>query len=82
VPAKNNENPIEGTTPIEEPLQKTHVFQVPVMLTPGEILSINNFGDRSSGEGDFPRSTILIGSRSLNENINGNSNINQSMRRF
>ena len=80
VPGNNNENLIEGTLPNEEPLQKTHVFQVPVMLTPGEILSINSIGDRNSGEGDFPRSTIIIGSRSITENVNENPNTNQSIR--
>lgn len=57
----------------EENLSRTHVFQVPVMLTPGEILSINNSGDRNNGDGDFPRNTIIIGSRSLVENPHDNN---------
>lgn len=46
------------------------------MLNPGEILSINNLGDRGNLDNDFPRSAIIIGSRISTENINENSNEN------
>jgi len=45
------------------------------MLTPGEILSINNAGDRNNTDGDFPRNTIIIGSRGLGENLNENNSL-------
>lgn len=55
-----------------ENLQKTHVFQIPVMLTPGELLSSNNPSERNNfANEEFPR-TIIIGSRNLSENLHEN----------
>lgn len=55
-----------------ENLQKTHVFQIPVMLTPGELLSTNNPSERNNfASEEFPR-TIIIGSRNLSENLHEN----------
>ena len=50
------------------------------MLTPGELLSINNSGERTNVD-EFPR-TIIIGSRNLSENLNEGVSAQLSFNRF